>query len=62
MIVDSLKVIPNAEFKNQLQNTSDSVGKIDLAPATKTAMHYLTYGGVGKFFAYPGLVEINVMQ
>ena len=54
LVLDTFKVIPNAEFKQQLQDTSDIVGKTDLAPASKKAMYYLTYGGVGKFFAYPG--------
>jgi len=54
LLIDTLKAIPNAEFKRQLNCTEDIVIDGDLAPATKKAMHQLTYCGVGKFFAYPG--------
>lgn len=53
--IDPVKVIPPSEFKQQLLDTSDIVQKkMESTPPTKKAMYYLAYGGVGKFFAYPG--------
>lgn len=60
VVIDLLKVIPPLEFKRQLKDSSDTtLSLVDYAPPTKKAMHYSTYGGVGKFFAYPGLANLS---
>ena len=53
-IFDTVKVISNSEYKKQLKNTSDIIGKLELAPRTKKEMSHLAFSGVGKYFAYPG--------
>jgi hypothetical protein len=54
MIADKLTSIPVAEFKAQLSDTSDIMGKMDLAPTTKKMMNYLSTKGFGKLFSSPG--------
>jgi len=54
MIADKLTNIPVAEFKAQLSDTSDIMGKMDLAPTTKKMMNYLSTKGFGKLFSSPG--------
>lgn len=54
MIADKLTNIPVAEFKAQLNDTSDIMGKMDLAPTTKKMMNYLSTKGFGKLFSSPG--------
>lgn len=51
-----MKVISNSEFKQQLQNTSDIVRKLEMAPRTKEAMNRLKYSGVGRSFTHPGKI------
>jgi hypothetical protein len=58
-----VKVIPPSEFKQQLQDTSDIVvKKIEVAPTTKKEMYHLAYSGVGKYFAYPGNLNLLLID
>ncbi|GLG93564.1 Uncharacterized protein GBIM_00941 [Gryllus bimaculatus] len=54
MIADHLTSIPVSEFKSQLNDTSDIIGKLDVAPPTKRLMNLLQWKGIGKLFASPG--------
>jgi hypothetical protein len=54
MIADKHTSIPVAEFKAQLSDTSDIIGRMDLAPATKKMMNYLNTKGSVKLFSSPG--------
>jgi hypothetical protein len=54
MIADQHTSIPVAEFKAQLSDTSDIMGRLDLAPTTKKMMNYLSTKGFGKLFSSPG--------
>jgi hypothetical protein len=54
MIADKHTSIPVAEFKAQLSDTSDIMGRLDLAPSTKKMMNYLSTKGFGKLFSSPG--------
>lgn len=55
MAIDTVKSIPTQQFKNQLSNTLDiTQAFVEYAPPTKEAMNYVSYEGVGKYFANPG--------
>jgi hypothetical protein len=54
MIADKHTTIPVTEFKAQLTDTSDIIGRMDLAPTTKKMMNYLNTKGFVKLFSSPG--------
>ncbi|XP_071453789.1 uncharacterized protein [Hetaerina americana] len=54
VIIDQIKAIPVSEFKAQLNDVSDIVRPIELAPARSRSLKYYNTKGVGKLFAYPG--------
>ncbi|XP_066997484.1 uncharacterized protein [Anabrus simplex] len=54
MIADKLTNISVAEFKAQLNDTSDIIGRLDLAPTTKSAMKQLGSNGISKIFSTSG--------
>jgi hypothetical protein len=54
LVADKHTSIPVAEFKAQLSDTSDIMGRMDLAPCTKKMMNYLSTKGFGKLFSSPG--------
>ncbi|XP_046401437.1 double-strand-break repair protein rad21 homolog A-like isoform X2 [Ischnura elegans] len=54
VIIDQVKAIPVSEFKAQLNDVSDIIRPIELAPARSRSLKYYNTKGVGKLFAYPG--------
>uniref|UniRef100_A0A5K3EIA1 Rad21_Rec8 domain-containing protein n=1 Tax=Mesocestoides corti TaxID=53468 RepID=A0A5K3EIA1_MESCO len=54
LIIDELKSIPSELMKTQMQDTSEIVTQLDLAPPTKRLMHMKETGGLDKLFALPG--------
>jgi hypothetical protein len=54
MIADKHTSIPVVEFKAQLNDTSDTIGRLDLAPCTKKMMNFLSTKGFGKLFSSSG--------
>ena len=54
LIIDEQKGIPSETMKNQLANTQEIIGTLDLAPPSKKLMLWKETGGVEKLFALPG--------
>ncbi|PSN55117.1 hypothetical protein C0J52_01909 [Blattella germanica] len=54
MIADKYTSIPVAEFKKQLSDSSDTLGKLELAPSSKKLMRFISTKK--KLFAIPGHV------
>lgn len=54
LIIDELKSIPSELMKTQMQDTSEIVAQLDLAPPTKRLMHMKETGGLDKLFSLPG--------
>ncbi|XP_069703199.1 uncharacterized protein [Periplaneta americana] len=54
MIADQHTTIQVADFKAQLSDTSDIMGKLSLAPSTKKMMNFLSTKGFGKLFSSSG--------
>ena len=53
IIVDDPKTLSGEEMKNQLSDTSDIVGSLDMAPPTKQLMICKKIGGCEKLFSLP---------
>ncbi|VDM30321.1 unnamed protein product [Hydatigera taeniaeformis] len=54
LIIDELKSIPSDLMKTQMQDTSEIVTQLDLAPPTKRLMRMKETGGLDKLFTLPG--------
>ncbi|CUT98988.1 Double strand break repair protein rad21 [Echinococcus multilocularis] len=54
LIIDELKSIPSDLMKAQMQDTSEIVTQLDLAPPTKRLMRMKETGGLDKLFTLPG--------
>ena len=54
LVIDEQKGIPSETMKNQLANTQEIIGTLDLAPPSKKLMLWKETGGVEKLFALPG--------
>ncbi|VDK37167.1 unnamed protein product [Taenia asiatica] len=53
LIIDELKSIPSDLMKTQMQDTSEIVTQLDLAPPTKRLMRMKETGGLDKLFTLP---------
>ena len=63
LIIDELKSIPSELMKTQMQDTSEIVAQLDLAPPTKRLMRMKETGGLDKLFTLPGrAIPSRVLQ
>ncbi|VDL59677.1 unnamed protein product [Hymenolepis diminuta] len=63
LIIDEQKSIPSELMKTQMQDTSEIVTQLDLAPPTKRLMRMKETGGLDKLFTLPGCsIPSRVLQ
>ena len=52
LVIDETKEIDSTSMKNQLSDTTDIVGVLELAPPTRRLMHLKESGGIEKLFTF----------
>ena len=53
LVVDEIKAFTGEEMKARLEDSSDLVTTLDIAPPTKRLMHWTAIGGVEELFSLP---------